>query len=191
MDARIGSNVRKYRIARGMSQLDVAEGMSDPDEPFHQQTVLKIEKGVRALKLSEADRLSSVLKVPIAYLLSPDSQATVDASVMRCTGAVFQTRQQLGELAKVLAAQLVNLGDAVAMYREEASSMLIEDAVCWLGTRWGDALNDDLLEAFKGTYLAELPSEFSDVAQIPLQLGAREVTRSGSAVEGLDDGISS
>lgn len=178
MDACIGANVKKYRLARGMSQGDVADAMSDPDEPFHQQTVLKIEKGARSLKLAEASRLADVLKVPMAFLLIRDTRTTVNAALMQHSRNISQVNQQLQDLATTLAAELTDLGYAVAMHRDEADPMQVDDAMHWLAKNWGGALNEYLLEGFRHTDLAELPSEFSDVTQIPLQLAAKEWTQS-------------
>jgi len=74
MDDQVGRNVKQLREALGMSQAEVAEGMTkDGCAGFYPQTILKVEKGTRSLKFTEADSLARVLKVPMSALLNPGS----------------------------------------------------------------------------------------------------------------------
>lgn len=60
-DERLGEIVQRERKSKGMSQSDLARAMTEAGHPMHQQTVLKIEKGVRPLKLAEALALTDAL----------------------------------------------------------------------------------------------------------------------------------
>ncbi|ARU53446.1 hypothetical protein CBR64_20440 [Cellulosimicrobium cellulans] len=63
-DEVIGRNVRAFREARGLSQAQVADGMTAAGvEGFYPQTVLKTEKGQRSLKFFEGFALASVLGI--------------------------------------------------------------------------------------------------------------------------------
>ena len=76
MDDQVGRNVKQLREALGMSQAEVAEGMTkDGCAGFYPQTILKVEKGTRSLKFTEADSLARVLKVPMSALLNPGDPA--------------------------------------------------------------------------------------------------------------------
>ena len=79
MDDQVGRNVKQIRDALGMSQAEVAKGMTDDGcAGFYPQTILKVEKGTRSLKFTEADSLARVLRVPMANLLNPSDPAASD-----------------------------------------------------------------------------------------------------------------
>ena len=79
MDDQVGRNVKQIRDALGMSQAEVAKGMTDDGcAGFYPQTILKVEKGTRSLKFTEADSLARVLRVPMVNLLYPDDPAASD-----------------------------------------------------------------------------------------------------------------
>lgn len=64
-DGSVGENVQTLRKARDMSQAQLADLMTRAsDSSIHQQTVLRIEKGERPLKLSEAIALAKIFGVP-------------------------------------------------------------------------------------------------------------------------------
>lgn len=65
-DAEIGANVRRCRGDR--SQKEIAERMVVAGYKWTQTTVFEVEKGKRALKLTEASALTEVLGVPTSYL---------------------------------------------------------------------------------------------------------------------------
>jgi transcriptional regulator with XRE-family HTH domain len=68
----VGDNVRRYRQAMGHSQESLAAALADVfGTPFVYQTVQKIERGNRPLKLVELVALAGVLDVDPALLLYP------------------------------------------------------------------------------------------------------------------------
>lgn len=69
----IGGNVKTLRQAAGMSQTDLAERIG---QGFRQQTILKIEKGTRPLRLTEAADIANALGVRFEALIdvSPTSE---------------------------------------------------------------------------------------------------------------------
>lgn len=64
----VGANIRKAREALGLSQAQVAKHVG---LGFQQQTIVKIEKGDRPLRLSEAVRVAKVLGVEVPDLYAP------------------------------------------------------------------------------------------------------------------------
>lgn len=69
-DLEIGQNVRRARLAAGLSQADVARQMQEAGHPaFYPQAVTRTEQGARALKFSEAGALSRILNWPLAGFL--------------------------------------------------------------------------------------------------------------------------
>lgn len=81
-DATVGSNLRRLREARGLSQAELAEALTEAGLPgFHPQTITKIEKGVRAVKLIEG--------VPMARLLGVEPEALVAASAAAVSSAAL------------------------------------------------------------------------------------------------------
>ncbi|ORL11044.1 helix-turn-helix transcriptional regulator [Prescottella equi] len=71
-DKGIGQVIQQLRVARDMSQAELAARIG---EGFHQQTILKIEKGQRSLKLHEAVRVAEVFGVGVDALLISDGDA--------------------------------------------------------------------------------------------------------------------
>ena len=71
---RVGANVKHYRLARGMSQADLAAQLTVRDFPFHQQAILKVEKGTRPLKVEEISVIADILGVDMAALLRSDDE---------------------------------------------------------------------------------------------------------------------
>lgn len=66
---RVGSNVQRFRKAAGLSQADLAQALTQRGASFQQQTVLKVEKGSRPLKLDEAALIADILEMPVFDLL--------------------------------------------------------------------------------------------------------------------------
>jgi transcriptional regulator with XRE-family HTH domain len=64
-----GRTVQRFRKAVGMSQTDLAQALTERGASFQQQTVLKVEKGSRPLKLDEAALIADILTVPVFDLL--------------------------------------------------------------------------------------------------------------------------
>jgi transcriptional regulator with XRE-family HTH domain len=64
-DAVVGSNIRLHRLARHMSQTDLADGIG-----ITFQQVQKYEKGVNRVGAARLVRIATVLNVPVAELLA-------------------------------------------------------------------------------------------------------------------------
>lgn len=68
-DALIGLAVRLEREHRGWSQADLAKRLSDEGSKWHQQTVMRLENGQRALRVRELMSLADVFAVSASTLL--------------------------------------------------------------------------------------------------------------------------
>jgi transcriptional regulator with XRE-family HTH domain len=69
------------RRASGWSQRQLADAMTRLGYPWQQQTVAKVERGDRPLRLSEAMVMASVLGVPVDVLCSDrDDRSTAALS---------------------------------------------------------------------------------------------------------------
>ncbi|MEV4455003.1 XRE family transcriptional regulator [Microbispora sp. NPDC049633] len=79
--ADIGERVRECRLAADMSQEQLAAALR-----LDRTMIAKIERGVRRVDALELAKLSSVLKVPLTYFLSPSPQV-----VSRRTGLTDDT----------------------------------------------------------------------------------------------------
>jgi len=96
-DEVVGRNVRAFREARGLSQAQVAEAAVNAGIPgFHPQTVLKVEKGTRALKFVEALTLAHILGVPTDHLYEPPSTATNDLKALQARRNLRRAHDALG-----------------------------------------------------------------------------------------------
>lgn len=70
VDVTVGANVRKWRESLGLSQVELARHVG---EGFQQQTIVKIEKGARPLRLSEAVRVAQVFGIEVKDLYASDA----------------------------------------------------------------------------------------------------------------------
>ena len=69
----IGERIQALRGRRQMTQERLADELSKAiDAPIAQQTIAKIEKGVRPLKLFEAQHLAEILRSPLTDLVPGD-----------------------------------------------------------------------------------------------------------------------
>ncbi|WP_402371426.1 helix-turn-helix domain-containing protein [Isoptericola rhizosphaerae] len=94
-ESALGQNVRRLREAAGLSQAHVADAMAEAGiEGFYPQTVLKVEKGTRALKFVEGLELARVLGVEPQHLYSPAPQTAVLAGLRAGTRMVERRRQR-------------------------------------------------------------------------------------------------
>jgi transcriptional regulator with XRE-family HTH domain len=78
---RVGANLQLHRKAKGYSQSDLAGLLEQRGLPFQQQTILKIEKGARPLKLEEASVIADILGIEMSSLTEQFSNDTLAATV--------------------------------------------------------------------------------------------------------------
>lgn len=67
-DLTVGATVARLREHLGLTQTRLAEEMVAHGHPWHQQTVVKTEKGARPLRLTEACDLATVLHIDLDQL---------------------------------------------------------------------------------------------------------------------------
>jgi transcriptional regulator with XRE-family HTH domain len=101
-DRLIGANVQQFRNAKKMSQAQLAEAMSEKTgQQVAQQTILKIEKGTRPLRYSEAVGLAAALDIPLTAL-APDrlvarERARVDVASLDAAASFANAVQMILE----------------------------------------------------------------------------------------------
>lgn len=78
-DTVIGESVSLLRVSRGWSQSDLARRLADQGLPFHQQTVQRVEQGVRPLRLTEGVVLASLFNMDVGELLGREIGEQADA----------------------------------------------------------------------------------------------------------------
>jgi len=101
-DVRVGSNVRKLRQARGLNQEELAAQVAERGLAFRQQTVVKIEKGQRPLRLREADAITAALEVDIDALVGEELVIDWATLLIRHTREVTEKWDTLMRVAKEL-----------------------------------------------------------------------------------------
>ena len=94
-DAQVGHNVQVLRETLGLTQTTLAESMTAAGHTWHQQTVVKVEKGARPLRLAEAVQLAAVLRVDLALLHSPEGLLEATALVRQYINAYEHHRDRL------------------------------------------------------------------------------------------------
>jgi transcriptional regulator with XRE-family HTH domain len=82
-EVQVGQNLRKMREARGMTQAELAGAVAERGLPFRQQTIVKIEKGHRPLRLREAHEIAAALELRIDDLVA--EQVVFDDSALLIT----------------------------------------------------------------------------------------------------------
>lgn len=175
-DQLVGANIRAYRTAIGMSQVELAEALGRSlGERIHQQTVQKIEKGTRPLRFSEAGAIAKVLGVPDYMLVAGRDNRSVRSLLLRLNNELQRFRTALDEFAADLAPHLVDLALVMAALDQQPSpdaqgevldiGPLKAYAEIWLATNWGRILNREIMSALrKQEYLTDLREEFEGVS---------------------------
>jgi transcriptional regulator with XRE-family HTH domain len=97
---RVGANLQLIRKAAGWSQADLADQLSRRGLPFHQPTILKIEKGTRPLRFEEAFEIANALGINVASLCQPaDNEAMAEAAakLQRVSLTIARTERGIEE----------------------------------------------------------------------------------------------
>lgn len=74
-DEAIGENVRRLR--GNVSQTELADRMRNRGHRWSQPTVVSVEKGERALRLTEAVDLAALLDAPIQMFAAPNAEVSI------------------------------------------------------------------------------------------------------------------
>ncbi|MDO5626949.1 MAG: helix-turn-helix transcriptional regulator [Mobilicoccus sp.] len=89
-DAEIGARIQHLREAHGLTQSALAADMAARGHQWHQQTVVKTEKGLRPLRLTEACDLADALHGDLADLtgdVTDAGEAVLRSLLGRCLDA--------------------------------------------------------------------------------------------------------
>lgn len=169
-DQLVGSNVTRFRKARGLSQADLAAAISDDGDLVHQQTIQKVEKGTRPLKYSEAIHISNVLGISPVDLCDSPMRAESNGHFMRAIGAVTSAQKDLDAAAERLIRALVLLGGYISFHEDgseqfQPDAHLVEHAKRLLNVNWGDALLAKMREILDSPLAASIDSEM--LARVP------------------------
>ncbi|MFJ4999890.1 helix-turn-helix transcriptional regulator [Microbacterium sp. NPDC088619] len=74
------ANMKSAREAIGMTQTDLAHRLKDMGLPFHQQTVQRVETGLRPVRLDEAFAIAMVLGViDMKDMVDTETSVTLEA----------------------------------------------------------------------------------------------------------------
>lgn len=117
----VGRNVAAIRRSKGMTQAELAQTVSSLTPLFwYQQTVAKVESGVRALKFSDAVDLARALDVSTDELLDQDGEA-------QATRAVEVLARRCDATWSAVLSSLVDYGSAsreLEVYVDDAGELL-------------------------------------------------------------------
>ena len=159
MDRLVGSNIQRYRNAKGMSQTDLASALGGRlGENIHQQTIQKIEKGTRPIRFVEALNICRLLDIELDNLAAGKDTAGQTADQIR-------TAHQLEEMRAVLLERGDRISRATVEYllAQENFRKLVDvvrrDIV-------PTAIEDDTFES-RGTAADELALAVRDIARDP------------------------
>jgi len=172
VDKLVGANVQRFRIAKGMSQADLATSLAKLyGVQMHQQTIAKIEKGTRSLKYMEAIQIAEQLTVDVHDLSAGENEAVRTAATLERVEDIWRMGKELDDVADRLAYELVMLAVGRAIDRnkerpdnetEESAGWLQSQVVDRLETNWGRVLNERIhLAMQQHPYLAEVRPDFA------------------------------
>jgi transcriptional regulator with XRE-family HTH domain len=169
-DKAIGERIQKLRKARDLSQAELAESVERLlGSPFHQQTILKIEKGARSLKYVEAMQFARVLGVPLDDL-----------------GAVDGASGELLAMAEVQVERLNSSFHRVAGSAERFQLELLETWELYRATRQAqDSSETRTARELLARELMRAMGNFDDQASIvqQRQVSVREELRNGPTTQ--------
>jgi transcriptional regulator with XRE-family HTH domain len=104
-EQRFAANLRLLRERQGMSQVKLAHEMAARGWPWRQQTVTRVENGLRMIRFGEATALAEILHTPLERFTRPVSEAS-EVEKIRAASA------RLDESCEVVAAAVCRLLDA-------------------------------------------------------------------------------
>jgi transcriptional regulator with XRE-family HTH domain len=97
---RVGANLQLHRKAKGYSQSDLAMLLEQHGLPFQQQTILKIEKGARPLRLEEAVVIAEILEIDLNALtqqFGDETTATIAAEIAQRAAVITRFKKGIEE----------------------------------------------------------------------------------------------
>jgi transcriptional regulator with XRE-family HTH domain len=115
-----GARVRGIRKARGLSQEDLAQALSDTGRSYHQTTVAKLESGTRPTSIEEVYVLAVLLDVPVSDLVVPDHETMSPHRQLR------RLATEIARLTKDVKASTARFEDAKSEYEELAKSITLQ-----------------------------------------------------------------
>lgn len=168
-DEIVGENIRAYRTAKDLSQAQLAEALSAQiGERIHQQTIQKIEKGLRPLKYAEAAAIAGILSVPYAVLENGKTQAVRNSAALRgMSRQLSDLTSELSELAQKITNVLVDLAFGLAAIRsygpeDQPAKFEYENALSWLQNQWGQEFDTQLKDALrKNAWVSDIKPELN------------------------------
>lgn len=172
----VGENIASLRRAAGLSQEELAAGVEEYGVPMRQQTVVKIEKGQRPLRLREAEHIGFVLGVGIESLLS-DKGETWDrttrlVSMTRQVDEILEQVQQDSQEAMRRIAALQEALDSADSDRVKIDQQVLNNALTTTGF-------DPVKSAELGKRRAQLHAEFEEQELIAMADAAAPYRRYG------------
>ena len=176
-DARVGANVRKLRRARGLNQDELAARVAELGVPFRQQTIVKIEKGQRPLRLREADAITTALDIDIDTLVGDEVAIDWATLLVRHTREVAQNWDALMRTARqLLVAQAQVQHDLDAVNQKDSP---VEDHILNEATTMLQVDPDEILTAVRQQLKAERAAQAADQ-----NAGVRYIRHDGQADHG-------
>ncbi|WP_168581632.1 helix-turn-helix transcriptional regulator [Gephyromycinifex aptenodytis] len=131
-DALLGVGIQQIRESMGLTQARLAEAMVARGHAWHQQTVVKTEKGLRPLRFVEALALADILHVDVTALDGRRREDVVVQQIRRhlhecseATAAVQKATQRLDAARAGLAEALRQGGSKVPEPLREASRTVL------------------------------------------------------------------
>lgn len=160
--------MRRFRTAQGLSQSQLAERMGGG---ALQQTVARVESGVRTLKYTEAVAIADALNIHVGQLAEGGRRASTDAALLSRIKRLAPLWDIISETAAGIGSALVNLAEEVGLNRVapaeyRASESVAEDAEFWVGEDLGAQLNTEILRSIQNHPLAAGISADTPVAAL-------------------------
>lgn len=161
-DKIIGGNIQALRKRLDLSQAELAERLTrNGGGSYHQQTILRIEKGERPLKVSEAIAFAKVFDVPVPTIWNgftgdSDSTAIIDQLTTRAAAKSREMRANAEDLQRAL----IELAEAIHIHGDNIPNNIpnesLEAAKDWVATDWGNTVTADMRNILRAEH-GQLP----------------------------------
>lgn len=158
-DEIIGRNIQALRKRLDLSQAELAEKLTrSSGTNYHQQTILRIEKGERPLKVSEAIAFAKVFDVPVPTIWNgftgdSDSAGIIDQLKNRAAAKSRDMRANAEDLQRAL----IELAEAIHIHGSNIDAETLESAKDWVATDWGNTITADMRDILRAEH-GQLPN---------------------------------
>jgi transcriptional regulator with XRE-family HTH domain len=119
-DKRVGSNVRRLREAAGITQVELAQAMTERGWQWHQSTVARVESGRQSVRFAEAEDLVQILGTTLERLTRAASEGPEVAAIEESSRRLRRTFERMANAVRDHALEMDNARQTLASHRHSS-----------------------------------------------------------------------